>query len=78
MTTQQVGIREESIRLIAHALERADQNKVFDMRQKSGRLEITVRLGTEDEYMAEAEHLLDHEIYRTAEKRILARIGGDL
>ncbi len=68
----------ESIRLIAHALEARDQNRACDLLMKvNGRLSLTAEVGTEVQYLEDAERILDSEIVRMAEERIMARIRGE-
>ena len=67
--------RLDSIRLIAHALESLDQNRKFDLQAKGReRFKVAVTLGSEPEYLAKAERMLDSEIIRMAEERIMQRI----
>lgn len=67
--------REESIRLIAHALEASDRNRLepFGIRS-SGRAKVQVTYGTDQEYLDDAERILDSEIVRMAEERVMERI----
>lgn len=70
--------RAESIRLIAHALEALDGNRQFEFMNKGTELlKVTVKIGSEAEYLAKAERMLDSEIVRMAEERIMERIRGE-
>lgn len=70
--------RQESIRLIANALERRDRNEAAPLTlQGQGRFKVKVVYQSEAEYLADAEMILDAEIVRMAEERIMARIRGD-
>lgn len=69
--------REESIRLIAHALEAKDRNDAHPFPfQGQNRYKVVVEFQSEAQYLADAERILDAEIVRMAEERIMARIRG--
>lgn len=70
--------RQESVRLIAHALQARDQNEAFPFTmQGQNRYRVSVEFQSEEAYLADAERILDAEIVRMAEERIMARIRSD-
>lgn len=72
------NIRQESIRLIAHSLKSRDESRAFHIQfQGSGRLKVTAQAGSEAAYLEDAERLLDTEIVRMAEERIMNRIRNN-
>lgn len=75
MTATSASEKIDSIRLIAHSLEALDRNRKFDLEVNGSELlRVSVTLGSSAEYLAKAERMLDSEIYRMAEERIMQRI----
>lgn len=66
--------RDESIRLLAHSLERVDENRAFDVRVENPRLAVMLQPGRD--YMAEAERLYDAELDKLVMERCEAVIDG--
>lgn len=70
-----LNVRQESIRLIAHALEAMDKNESNQLGfMGQGRYTVSVQYQSEADYLADAGMILDAEIVRMAEERIMARI----
>jgi hypothetical protein len=69
--------RETSLSIISHALAAADENAVYDLNfgKKLWGASVELKLATTEDYAAIAERLLDREIIKMAEERILARIS---
>lgn len=69
--------REESIRRIAHALRAKDQDAVSELPfMGQNRYTVKVEFQSEDQYLADAERILDAEIVRMAQERVMERIRG--
>lgn len=72
-----MSARDESIRLIAHSLRARDQRETWPLSvQGQGRYKVSVEFQSEEQYLADAERILDSEIVRMAEERIMERIRG--
>ncbi|WP_202844784.1 hypothetical protein [Luteimonas saliphila] len=70
--------RDESIQLIARVLRDKDHNEGFRLsRHGQNRYRVNVEFQSEGQYLADAERILDSEIVRMAEERIMARIRGE-
>ena len=73
-----LDVRQESIRLIAHALEALDRNESNQLGYLGqGRYKVSVEYQSEADYLADAGMILDAEIVRMAEERIMARIRAN-
>ena len=78
MTVTNSSDKIDSIRLIAHAIEALDQNRKLDLQLKATELlQVSVTIGSNAEYLAKAERMLDAEIIKMAETRIMDRIRAD-
>lgn len=72
---KRLDVRQESIRLIAHSLKARDQNEALPLSfQGQHRYKVNIEFQSEEDYLADAEMILDAEIVRMAEERIMARI----